>query len=199
MKKMLFAITMLAMTACGSSDNTNQQDSSATSTVHPNEEADSTLEQIRTNAARIDAIGEWTRIDTIELEETTEGGVATYHYDNEALAKIVAEYYGEMFQRTVQYYLLNGQLSFVSSKTLHYNRPLYYDQQAMEENGDTVAFDIEKSTLAVRETYFDGGQILLLLENSEPLSNSSSTEEEQVTIMAFNKLIELSKNEQPIN
>lgn len=74
------------------------------------------LKPIRENFKRINSITNWTSIDTEELSESTEGGEAKFYYQNGQLEKIVTRHYGETFQLLTEYYLLNGQLSFVFEK-----------------------------------------------------------------------------------
>ena len=47
------------------------------------------LEIIRNNFKRINSIKNWTVIDSVELEESTEGGQAKFYFANKQLQKIV--------------------------------------------------------------------------------------------------------------
>ena len=89
------------------------------------------LEPIRANFKRINSTTAWTGIDTVDLWESTEGGLARYYYSNDTLHKIIVRQFGETFQYLAEYYLLNAQLSFVFEKRLEYNRPIYWDSTAM--------------------------------------------------------------------
>lgn len=101
----------------------------------------------------------WTSINTEELSESTEGGVAKFFYLYGLLEKIVTRNFGETFQQLTEYYLLNGQLSFVFEKLHKYNRPLYYDTAAMKENNDIEEFDIDKSEIIEVRSYFINGKL----------------------------------------
>src|SRR5690554_7061274 len=61
--------------------------------VPVNEYFSDLLKPIRANFKRINSITDWTSVDTEELWETTEGGEATYYYQNEQLEKIITRHY----------------------------------------------------------------------------------------------------------
>jgi hypothetical protein len=125
------------------------------------------LKPIRENFKRINSIAKWTSTDTIELEESTEGGEAIFYYSNGNLEKIIARHYGETFQQLTEYYLLNGQLSFVFDKTLKYNRPITYDSASMKENKDDQTFDMKKSTIEEDRSYFEKGKLIHQVNNQD--------------------------------
>lgn len=85
------------------------------------------LKPIRKNFKRINSIAKWTSTYNKELDESTEGGEATCYFSDGVLEKIVTRHFGETFQQLTEYYLLNGQLSFVFEKSYKYNRPIYFD------------------------------------------------------------------------
>ena len=154
------------------------------------------LKSIRTNFKRINSISNWTSVETQELSESTEGGAAKYYYQKEKLEKIVARHYGETFQLLTEYYLLNGQLSFVCEKRHKYNRPLYYDSSAMKENKDNQAFDFDKSEIVEDRSYFRNGKLLHQINNQDCGSTFTSDylHKEQTRIKAdFDKLIDIKK------
>ena len=154
------------------------------------------LKPIRANFKRINSITNWTSIGTEELSESTEGGEAKFYYQNGKLEKIVAQHYGETFQLLTEYYLLNGQLSFVFEKRHKYNRPLYYDTTAMKENNDTEAFDIDKSEIIEDRSYFDNGKLLHQINNQDcgsPFADDYLLEEQKRIKTDFDKLIRQTK------
>lgn len=124
------------------------------------------LKPIRANFKRINSITKWTAVDTVLLE-SSEGGIAKFYYQLGQLEKIVARQYGETFQSLTEYYLLNGQLSFVFEKQLRYNRPIYYDTTVMKENNDTAAFDPDKSGIIEIRSYFESGKLIHQLNNQD--------------------------------
>lgn len=154
------------------------------------------LKPIRENFKRINSITNWTSIDTEELSESTEGGEAKFYYQNGQLEKIVTRHYGETFQLLTEYYLLNGQLSFVFEKRHKYNRPMYYNTTAMKENNDTEAFDFDKSEIIENRSYFDNGKLMHQISNQDcgsPFADDYLLEEQKRIKTDFDKLITQTK------
>lgn len=125
------------------------------------------LKPIQVNFTRINSITHWTSIYSKELTGTNEGGEVKFYYLNKQLEKIVTRTFGETFQNLKEYYLLNGELSFVFEKTLKYNRPIYYDSTAMKENDDIEIFDFGKSKVVEVRSYFEGGKLIHQISNAE--------------------------------
>jgi hypothetical protein len=192
MKETIYILTFLLLTSCGQSS-FEKSSTSISNTPITNKEAvrsdrmqldtvllketfnhedlpvieylTERLKPIRTNFKRINSIKNWSNIDTEELFESIEGGEANYYYQSGQLEKIVARHYGESFQLLIEYYLLNGQLSFVLEKRQKYNRPLYYDSTGMKEINDKEAFDIDKSEIIEDRSYFDNGKLIHQINN----------------------------------
>jgi hypothetical protein len=223
MKQIIYILTLLLPTICGQSkseqktrtvsDTTTIKGNSVTKdTVElketfneedlpANEYLTDKLKPIRANFKRINSIINWTTIDTEELSESTEGGEAKFYYQNGQLEKIVARHYGETFQLLTEYYLLNGQLSFVFEKRHKYNRPLYYDTTAMKENNDIEAFDFDKSEIIEDRSYFDNGKLLHQINNQDcgsPFADDYVLDEQKRIKTDFDKLIKQTKeNKKP--
>ena len=106
------------------------------------------MEIIRNNFKRINSIKNWTVIDSVELEGSTEGGQAKFYFANKQLQKIVAVYYGESGKNVIEYYLLDSKLSFVFRKEFRYNRPIYWNEPNDEK------FDLDKSVITETRSYF---------------------------------------------
>jgi hypothetical protein len=156
------------------------------------------LKPIRANFKRINSIANWTTIKTRDIWETTEGGEAKFYYLNGQLEKITTRHFGETFQQLSEYYLMNGQLSFVFEKSYKYNRPMYYDTTAMKENNDTEAFDFEKSEIVEDRSYFENGKLLHQLSNQDcgsPFADEYLLEEQKRIKTDFEKLIKLGTTE----
>lgn len=107
------------------------------------------LEVVRANFKRINSIKHWTVIDSVELDDSTEGGQAKFYFANKQLQKIVAVYYGESGKNVIEYYLLDSKLSFVYREDIRYNRPIYWN-----ESDDDEKFDSEKSAISKTRSYF---------------------------------------------
>lgn len=157
------------------------------------------LKIIRDNFQRINAIPTWTKVRVEDLAGSTEGGEAKFYYQGKTLEKVMARYFGETFQLLTEYYLLDGQLSFVYEKEYRYNRPIYYDSAAMEESGDTEVFDIDKSFIHSTRSYFDKGKIVKQLTGNQkagknvddPASVKESAKGQKIIMEAFLQLVEL--------
>lgn len=152
------------------------------------------LKPIRANFKRINSIAKWTTINTKDIWETTEGGEAKFYYLNGQLEKITTRHYGETFQILTEYYLLNGQLSFVFEKSFKYNRPIYHDSTAMKEMKDTETFDFEKSEIIEDRSYFENGKLLHQLNNQDcgsPFADDYLLEEQKRIKEDFEKLTKL--------
>lgn len=155
------------------------------------------LKPIRENFNRINSISIWTSVDKKELEETTEGGEATFYYSNGILEKIVTRHFGESFQQLTEYYLLNGQLSFVFEKSYKYNRPIYYDSNSMRENNDTQSFDFDKSEIIEDRSYFDKGKLIHQVNNQDcgsPFANDYLLTQQKRISADFDKLKQIKKS-----
>jgi hypothetical protein len=155
------------------------------------------LKPIRENFKRINSISKWTSVDKKELDESTEGGEATFYYSNNVLEKIVTRHFGETFQQLTEYYLLNEQLSFVFEKSYKYNRPIYYDSTSMKENNDNQAFDFEKSEITEDRSYFDKGKLIHQVNNQDcgsPFANDYLLSEQKRITADINKLNPLKKS-----
>jgi len=132
-----------------------------------NEYLSEKLKPIRSNFKRINSIEKWSSKETKELNETTEGGEAIFYYSNTGLEKIATRHFGETFQRLTEYYLLDGQLSFVFEKVYKYNRPIYYDSASMKENKDNETFDEDKSEIEEDRSYFENRRLIHQISNQD--------------------------------
>lgn len=155
------------------------------------------LKPIRANFKRINSITKWSSITKKGIEgESTEGGEAVFYEQKGRLEKITARLYGEMGQVLTEYYLLNGNLSFVFEKIYTYNRPLFYDVKAMKENNDTEAFDFKKSEIEESRNYFEKQNLVHVthsLDCGAPFSSDYIAGEQKRIYEAFQKLLQLRK------
>ncbi|WP_294328877.1 hypothetical protein [uncultured Chryseobacterium sp.] len=165
--------------------------------IEANEYLKDRLKPIQANFKRINSITKWGSIKKKNIEgESAEGGEATYYYKNNRLEKVMARHYGETGQVLIEYYLLNGKLSFVFEKDYEYNRPLFYDKKAMKENNDTEAFDFEKSEITETRNYFESGSLLHIVNSQDcgaPFSGDYMREEDKRMKDDFKRLLKLEK------
>ncbi|MDN3694156.1 hypothetical protein QWZ06_18690 [Chryseobacterium tructae] len=165
--------------------------------IQANEYLKDRLKPIQANFKRINSITQWTAIKKKDIEgESAEGGEAAYYYKNKRLEKVMARHYGEMGQVLVEYYLLNGKLSFVFEKNYKYNRPLFYNEKVMKENNDTEAFDLKKSEITETRNYFENGSLLHIVDSQDcgaPFSGDYMAEQDKSLKDDFKRLLKLEK------
>ncbi|UHO37031.1 hypothetical protein H5J24_14820 [Chryseobacterium capnotolerans] len=178
-------------------DTTRIKESRNEEDIQANEYLKDRLKPIQANFKRINSITQWTAIKKKIIEgESAEGGEAAYYYKGNRLEKIMARHYGEMGQLLIEYYLMNGKLSFVFEKDYKYNRPLFYDVKAMKENNDTEAFDFEKSEIIETRNYFEKGNLIHIVNSQDcgaPFSGDYMREEDKSIKEAFIRLLKLEK------
>lgn len=155
------------------------------------------IKPIQANFKSINSITKWTSVKKKDIEgESAEGGEATFYYTDKGLEKVIARHYGEMGQMLIEYYLMNGQLSFVFEKEYRYNRPLFYDTKAMKENNDTEAFDFNKSEVITTRNYFENGNIIMISNTTGRGFNIGAdypSEQEKSLTESFKKLLKLAE------
>ncbi len=165
--------------------------------IDANEYIKDRLRPVQTNFKRINSITKWSSVKKKDIEgESAEGGEAAFYYKNKRLEKIIARHYGEMGQVLTEYYLLNGNLSFVFEKDYRYNRPLFYDEKAMKENNDTEAFDLGKSEITETRNYFEKGNLIHIVNSQDcgaPFSGDYMAQEEKSIREDFKRLLKLSQ------
>lgn len=118
------------------------------------------LAPIRANFKRINSIKKWSKVVQKDVYRSTEGGYVCFYYLKDKIEKIVERNFGESGQAISEFYLLNGELSFVLERSYHYNRPLYWDSTQMKESNDTEVFDFEKSEIMEDRAYFINGKMV---------------------------------------
>ncbi len=115
---------------------------------------------IKAQVKRINEISEWTSIDERDLEQSTEGGTATYYFQQDTLLKIDVVHFGETGKAIQEFYTKDGQLSYVLETDYTYNRPITWDSTAMKENNNTEVFDMDQSEIMEEASYFDNGSLI---------------------------------------
>jgi len=132
------------------------------------------LKPIKENYKRLNGIVNWCDRKEIKLNESTEGGTATYYFENDKLKKIVVAEYGEVYRKYSFYFTLNDKLSFVSETYLKYNRPIYWDEKLRDEMNDNEVFDIDKSVKEITLSYLEKEKIIEQKNNQENDSSFST-------------------------
>lgn len=144
------------------------------------------IKAIKSNFSRINAIQKWTKINTLELNETTEGGEAKFYFFNGKIEKIVAIYYGEMFQKVTEFYLQDVQLSFVFEKLTTYKQAIYDNE---------TPFDVEKTEEF--RSYFENDKLIYRIESKPtnlPFTKTYLGKEQERLVQEFKQLNEMNTN-----
>lgn len=151
------------------------------------------LRPIRANFKRINEIKEWTSVDKRKLNQSTEGGAATYYFFRDTLLKIATIHFGELGKSIQEFYTKNGQLSFVFEQLYQYNRPITWDSTEIKENNNGEMFDFDKSEIIEDRSYFFKGELIRQINNQDcgsPFSKDYLKGEQIRLTSEFDKLIE---------
>jgi hypothetical protein len=158
--------------------------SEETTGIESTEDDGQRIEKIKASFARINAIKKWDKVKTKNLEGSSEGATATFYILSNEVQKIVCSYMSGTGKTTLEYYLENGQVFFVYEKETQYNRPIYYDKQMMEENGDTEYFDPNKSIVKEKRFYYsDSKQLIRCIINKVTQKMTDEIKEENQRIL----------------
>lgn len=85
------------------------------------------ITQIRKDFASTNAVKNYVIKEVEDSEQSTDGGVVKYYFQNGVVKKIVAEHFGESWNSLTEYYVKNGKVYFIFDKTEKYNVPYYVD------------------------------------------------------------------------
>jgi len=157
------------------------------------------LKPIRKNFKRLNSIEKWSNIEVKFVEGNSEGGEARYYYLHGKLEKIIVRKYGEMAQKLTEYYLMDGDLSFVFEKLFKYNRPFYYGKESKEENNDTEEFDFEESEIIEDRSYFRNRKLIHQINNQDcgsPWATDYLIEEQNRLLSELEEMKVLEKQKQ---
>jgi hypothetical protein len=117
--------------------------------------------------------------DSIELEESTEGGEAVRYIENNKARLIVANYYGETGSTRAEYYYDElGNLIFLVKFKYRYNTHI------MDKK-----FNDKKTQTFIMRYYFSNGILIKMLDSTIPGKKFPKAEidEQQKEIMDYNK------------
>ena len=193
--RLLTLITLgciISLSSCQENKNRQTENPNTDSTLtetpkdsSTNIQTDSTL-IVRENFNRINAIKNWDRIDSAEIHESTEGGIAKYYTKNNVLELIKARHYGESGYTYQDIYLKDGKLSFVFEERFDYNTHIIDPK-----------FDMDKTKKAgeVRYYYMDDKLFNIIAtdkENEKFLKEYKDTDKNLKDV--FNKLIKIKEN-----
>ncbi len=139
---------------------------------------------MKENVKRIEAIQNWTSVNTVNTGgDSTEGSYAKYYYREGTLEKVVSVQMGETGQEVTEYYLLNGKLSFVMERE--------YTAAAHGDN-DNGIFDNDPEMEGTK-TYFEDGKVLVQVSQDCGAPNDKEFEQKEGERLQydFDRLMEI--------
>ncbi|MES2775013.1 MAG: hypothetical protein V4722_12555 [Bacteroidota bacterium] len=126
---------------------------------------------IRSGYQKINTAGKQLRVKETDIEgESTEGGTMKKYYLKDSLRKVVATYYGETGQLTIEYYFISPGRYFIFEKESSYKNPLF--------SGKVVIASVNE-----QRYYFYNGKLIRWLDNKRTIKNKAQMEEKQVALL----------------
>lgn len=102
------------------------------------------------------------------------------------LKKIAQTFSGETGKNSYEYFYKDNKLFFVFAKIYSYNRPKYWTEEFIEENGggSDEVFDINKSKILEDRYYFFENKLILWIdEDKKDIKNGEKFLEEEIEIL----------------
>ena len=152
-----------------------------------NVNVESKIDQIRKDYASTNAIKNYIVKEIEDDEQSIEGGVIRYYFQNGIVKKIVVEHYGESWNGLTEYYIKNGKVYFIFDKTEKYNVPYYVNAEWYKRDNMKVGevFDSRKSKISEKRYYFDENMKLIRYtdENKKNIENVQKLKEIEKEIL----------------
>ena len=152
-----------------------------------NSNIESKIAQIRKDYKGTNAIKNYIVKKIEDDEQSIEGGVIRYYFQNGIVKKIITEYFGETWRGTTEYYVKNGKVYFIFDKTEKYNVPYYINADWYRENDVEIGevFDSKKSEIFEKRYYFDENMKLIRYtdENKKNIENVQKLKEIEKEIL----------------
>ena len=145
------------------------------------------ITQIRKDFMSTNAVKNYVIKEVEDSEQSTDGGVVKYYFQNGVVKKIVAEHFGESWNSLTEYYVKNGKVYFIFDKTEKYNVPYYVDSKWYKENElkKGEIFDKRKSKFFEKRYYFDENEKLIryIDENKKIVENGKKLRETEKNML----------------
>ena len=152
-----------------------------------NSNVGSKIAQIRKDYTSTNAEENYAVKEIGDSEQSTEGGVIRYYFQNGIVKKIITEYFGETWRGATEYYVKNGKVYFIFNRTEKYNVPYYINADWYRENDVEVGevFDSKKSEIFEKRYYFDENMKLIRYtdENKKNIENVQKLKEIEKEIL----------------
>ncbi len=124
---------------------------------------DRMLHPIRENFFSINSKTDWGKVKT--KKEPHKHAIITYYYAKNRLKKVIKRVFRKESQQLIEYYLLNGKLSFVFEKSY------YYADADLSDNPQLIRLrdghTISESAFYTDRYYFKEGQVVRLLDSRD--------------------------------
>ena len=148
---------------------------------------ESKIDQIRKDYKSTNAIKNYIVKEIEDDEQSIEGGVIRYYFQNGIVKKIITEYFGETWRGATEYYIKNGKVYFIFNRTEKYNVPYYINADWYRENDVEIGevFDSKKSEIFEKRYYFDENMKLIRYtdENKKNIENVQKLKEIEKEIL----------------
>ena len=152
-----------------------------------NSNIESKIAQIRKDYKGTNAIKNYIVKEIEDDEQSIEGGVIRYYFQNRIVKKIITEYFGETWRGTTEYYIKNGKVYFIFERAKKYNVPYYVNVDWYRKNNMKVGevFDSKKSKISERSYYFDENEKLIqyISENKKIVENVQKLKEIEKNVL----------------
>ena len=145
------------------------------------------IAQIRKDFASTNAVKNYVIKEVEDSEQSTDGGVVKYYFQNGIVKKIVVEHFGESWNSLTEYYVKNGKVYFIFDKTEKYNVPYYVNADWYKRDNMKVGevFDSRKSKISEKRYYFDENMKLIRYvgENKKIVENVQKLKEIEKNVL----------------
>ena len=147
----------------------------------------SKIAQIRKEYTSTNAEKNYTVKEIEDNEQSVEGGIIKYYFQNGIVKKIITEYFGETWRGTTEYYIKNGKVYFIFERAEKYKVPYYTNDDWYRENDVEIGevFDSKKSEIFEKRYYFDENMKLIRYtdENKKNIENVQKLKEIEKEIL----------------
>ena len=145
------------------------------------------ITQIRKDFTNTNAVKNYVIKEVEDSEQSTDGGVVKYYFQNGVVKKIVVEHFGESWNSLTEYYVKNGKVYFIFDKTEKYNVPYYVNADWYKRDNMKVGevFDSRKSKISEKRYYFDENMKLIRYvgENKKIVENVQKLKEIEKNVL----------------
>jgi hypothetical protein len=162
---------------------------------YPQNNMEKNLKPIRENFTKINTKKDWTKIDSLSLIDGDSNTIL--FYSKKGLEKLIHTNFGESGKIIIEYYLLNGKLSFVLEQLHHYNMPYVVDSIVKVDNPTIEEiYDPKKTKIEEDRSYFINEKLIHQINNEDcgsPFAKSYLITEEKRLKTEYKRILKLAK------